>query len=472
MTDTYRGERVVKERGTRYLPATSGMMQRGFPQIDSIGSKMYNAYRVRAIFHEFVKEAVKTLTGIMHHKPATIELPAIMEPMRENATVKGESLDMLLRRVNQNQLIAGRYGLLADLPAERVIGTVLPYLATYKASTIINWDDGRREDPVVQALNLVVLDESEDERQADFSWEREEKYRVLVLGDPTDNEPRGSSVYRAGTFRDTNTFDEAALMTPVLRGAALDRIPFAFINSVDVVPEPDDPPLLGLAKLALAIYRGEADYRQGLFMQGQDTLVVIGDKPQEGNADLRDNTYNIGAGASINLPAGQGVDAKFIGVESGGLAEQREAIVNDKKDAATLAGQLMDNTARGVESGDALQMRVAARTATLNSIALTGAFGVQKVLRDVAAWLGADPEEVVVQPNLDFADERLEGKTLVDYMTAKMLGAPLSLESVHRLMQDRGLTQEEFEEELRKIEEEEPLVEPPTRDAFPEQDES
>lgn len=466
MEDTYRGERVVKGKGVKYLPATSGMIADGFPVVDTLGWKAYQAYKTRAIFHGFVDEAVKTLVGIMHHKPATIELPTAMEPMLEKATVKGESLHMLLRKINEAQLTTGRFGLLADLPSTPTIDQVLPYIAPYEARRILNWDDGRREQPTVQNLNFVSLDESEFERQSDFEWEQRDKFRILILGDAQENEGQGQGTYKVGVFdeKDAN-FSEAGMIEPSFRGRKLDKIPFVFVNPSDTVPEPDDPPLVGLANLALAIYRGEADYRQSLFMQGQDTLVVSGDtRAEDGNP----KKYRTGANASISLP--EGGDAKFIGVESDGLSEQREAIQADKKDAATLAGQLMDNTARGVESGDALQMRVSARTATLNEVALTGAHALQSILRIIAEWIGADPAEVVVEPNLDFADERLEGKTLVEYMTAKMLGAPISLESIHKLMQDRGLTEFELEEELAKIANEEPLVEPPSNNNSPGED--
>ena len=127
----------------------------------------------------------------------------------------------------------------------------------------------------------------------------------------------------------------------------------------------------------------------------------------------------------------------------------------------------MDTSARSVESGEALQMRVAARTATLNSIALTGAFALQSILRIAARWIGANPDEVIVTPNLDFADEQLEGKTLVDFMNAKMLGAPISIESIHKVMQDRGLTDFSLEQELTKIADEIPTNTPPSDNSSP-----
>lgn len=441
MWDTYRGERIIKEAGEEYLPATAGQKADGFTP-GQLGHDAYTAYKKRAVFPDVVRAAVESMIGVMHHKPPVIELPAAMEPLRESATLQGENLEMVLRRINENQLIFGRVGLLLDVTDGAEVGT-LPYIAMYNAKTIFNWDDGARSELVLQNLNLVVLDESEFERKEDFEWEFERKTRVAILGDPDLNEPSGGGVYRVGVFDDNvTTFSEAQLITPSLGGRTLDRIPFVFVNSKDVVPAPDQPPLLGLARLALTIYRGEADYRQGLFMQGQDTLVVTG--------ATEDVPIRTGANASIKLPIGG--EAKFIGVESSGLTEMREALQNDKAEAREKGGQLLDTTSREREAKDSLKIRVAARTATLNQIAMAGAFGLESILKIHAEWIGADPEQVSVDPNLDFADDGLESKTLVEWMTAKGLGAPISLKSIHDQMRDKDLTQLEFEEELAQLE--------------------
>ena len=450
MRDTHAGERKIKEEGQKYLPPTSGMVANGVNDLDNIhapGYQAYQAYKMRAQFPDIVFEAVEALLGIMHHKPATIELPSVMEPLLEKATIRNESLQMLLRRINEEQLITGRCGILA----EPVNGTTaqLPYIALYQAEHIINWDDGNRDGIAVDNLNLVVLDESEDERTDVFTWENKTKYRVLVLGGARENEPMGQGVYRQGVFREQDAnFNEADLIDPSIRGNTLNEIPFVFINSKDIVAMPDKPPLLGLANLVLTIYRGEADYRQALFMQGQDTLVVIG-------GDEKDK-YQIGAGASLTVPIGG--DAKFIGVESAGLAEMRLALENDHNRASQKGGQLMDSVSRERESGDALRIRVAARTSSLNQIALTGAYGLQENLRQIARWIGANPEEVNVTPNTDFIDDQLGGEELVRLMTAKSMGAPLSARSIHKLEQDKGLTEFDYEKELEEIEDEVPMA--------------
>lgn len=446
MRDSWDGERAIKDKGRQYLPATPGQEFDGL-SVGQRGFQNYQSYKERARFHDFVCQAVEALVGIMHHKPPRIELPAAMEPLMESATVKGEPLDVLLRRINVEQLITGRLGLLADVLDGSPAGT-LPYIALYRAEDVINWDDGTRDELVLQNLNLVVIDESENERTDRFEWEFETKHRVLALGDVEDNE--GVGVYRAGVFRGQDAqFSEAGLVTPAISGRTLSQIPFVFVNAKDIVPDPDNPPLLGLARLGITVYRGEADYRQTLFMQGQDTLVIIG------GTDSEDEDTRAGAGATIDVPMGG--NAKYIGVSSDGLAEQREALQNDKMEAAEIGGKLLDSRGREAESGDALRIRVSARTASLNQIALAGAEGLKTILRIMATWVGANPEDVVVEPNQDFADDSLDGRTLVDIMTAKTMGAPLSARSVHRLMREKDMTEMEFEEEVVEIESEAPL---------------
>ena len=444
VADAYAGARTIKSKTVKYLPATPSMVMDGAEvSRSSEGFQAYLRYLERARFPEFYSDAIETMMGMMWHRPPVIELPPQMEDMMENATIHGESLKQLLARINEQQLANGRIGLLADFPTVVSDTQTTPHIVTYNARSIINWDDGRREQSAGQKLAFVVLDESEDERDG-FTWKWQPKYRLLSLGDPTQ-EP--SEQYMAALYRGEE-FVADDLAAPSWKGKTLEEIPFTFINTKDLLPEPDDPPLLALANLCIVIYRGEADYRQMLFMQGQDTLVVRGG--EEGAV------YRVGAGATINVPR-EG-DAKYIGVNSQGLSEQRLALENAHQEAREMSGRLIDASQRTRESGDALSTRISAQTATLKTIATTGALGLQHQLRAIARWMGADEEKVVVKPNLDFEDIPFQPRTLVDLMSAKSMGAPLSLQTIHKLMQDRGLTDKDFETELQLIEDEEPLV--------------
>lgn len=463
MRDTYEGQRRVKARGFVYLAPTSSMEKDGVytgtgadVNTASPGWRAYVAYRMRATFPEWVREAVKAALGVMHRKAAGFELPPQMEYLLERATPQGESLQTLFERITMEQLIVGRIGLLGDAIDQGArAGEV--YVSTYDAENLINWDHGESgSDLEIESLNLVVLDESGKVRKG-FEWVDVKQYRVLVLGAPDVNEEDqtagAGAVYRLGVFTDTSEFNETALIEPVIRGKKAFDLPFVIVNAQDLAPSPDVPPTFGLSNLALTYYRASADYRQNLFMQGQDTLVVIGSITNGGTDS--DEDLRVGAGARIDLAIGG--DAKYIGVNSQGLAEQRVALENDRTEALQKAGQLLDTTSKQRESAEALTVRVAVRTATLVSIAKAAAGGLQALLRKLAAWSGYDAEAVVVKPNLDFVDQQLTGEELGQLMGAKMVGAPLSIETVHAIMQDRGMTKLTLEEELAKIEEEKAL---------------
>jgi len=446
--DAYKGQRAVKRKRQEYLPATAGQEADGMVNSTQAGYKAYDAYLKRTRFPGHTKTATQTAVGMMHSKPATIVLPDKMQSLMETATTHGESLQQLLRKINEQQVLIGRVGVLIDLPKKAVTGQDMPYIATYEAETIINWDDGAAQELTKKALNLVVLDESEQERSGDFSWTKKEKYRVLVLGEVKENEPVGK--YKVGMFGQGDEFTETGLTTPSWRGTELTEIPFVFINSCDLVPKPDDSPLLDLVNLCFTIYRGEADYRQSLFMQGQDTLVIIGSTStgdgEEGTA------IRTGAGAMINVPLTG--DAKYIGVDSKGLSEQREALKTDNTIAGSMGAQSIDTTSRERESGASLNTRIAARTADMNQIALVGAAGLEKTLKIIARWIGANPDEVKVTPNLDFGDSPFTGQALVELQTAKNQGAPISGASIHGILVEKGLTKLTFSEELAALEKE------------------
>lgn len=176
----------------------------------------------------------------------------------------------------------------------------------------------------------MVLDESAYERVKGLRWEFVTRYRILAMSEivetlrATIHDAPAAGGYVVGTVRQSGSqgsleMASAQFIAPRLGGTQLTEIPFVFVKTNDLVPEPCQP-LLGLANFCMAIYRGEADYRQTLFMQGQDTLVRIGTSDEQ--------QAQTGAGAVLDVPMGG--DAKFIGVSSSGLSEQRQALQNDK----------------------------------------------------------------------------------------------------------------------------------------------
>ena len=441
MRDLYAGERAIKSKGEKYLPATSGMRLDGMLP-SQLGYKDYEAYKERAVLHEYVSEAVSNYIGHLHVKDAQFKLPKKMEYMLTEATFLGEGLQTLLRRINSHQLLAGRLGLMADLPSEMSFDS-LPKLSVYAAESIVNWDDNAFSQRL-NSLNLVVINESAPRRVSGFRWEVVQRYRILQLGDLDLNEDL--AIYRQGVFEDRD-YNFSEMFVPTYKGQALEAIPFVFINAKDTLSDFSHPPLQGLGKLTLAIYRGEADYRQNLHMQSQDTLVTVGGIRNPGGiAGVDSDAVRIGAGSRLDIELGG--DAKFIGVSSTGLSEQRLSLENDKALASIRAGNFIGGGSSRQESGEAISVRLAAQMALLRDIAMTGAAGLEKILKIVATWMGENPEEVSVLPNLEFTKIELRGQDVLNLVQAQQLGAPLSNQSLHAMMADRGMTVMDFESEM------------------------
>ena len=456
MFDANEGQRHIKSKTTIYLPATSGMraLSNKPSKLDGEGLALYTAYLTRAFFPDLVKETVRALTGILDREPANIELPDALEDMRELATPKGESLNDLLVQIHINQLLYGRLGILLDVDPNRD----LPLLVRYPAPQILNWDDltvtndTRQQDDAkrseaIRRLLMVVLDETRFERDTGnkFTWNLVPRYRVLNLGDAEGN-VYTSQVERDGALQ--------AAIQPAIRGKPMDEIPFVFINTTDLATQPAEVPLINLANLALAIYRGEADHRSALFMSGQDTLVLTGYDISSGSSENPDDLSSpiIGSGAFLNIPDPEG-DAKFIGPDSNALQEQRASLADDYTRAGEEGIKLLSSGA-GAEAAETLRIRVAGRTATLQTIAMTSATGLETALRLAAVWVGADPEEVKVEPNLDFITEDQDPADLIAFATAKKSKVPLSWKSVHNWLRTKDFTELTFEEELEQIDEE------------------
>jgi hypothetical protein len=401
MRDTARGENEVKTAGATYLPQPSGFSA----QADG-GRALYDAYQKRAQFPEIVNPTIHGMVGVIHRTEAQIEMPEAMQPLWEKATKDGLPLEALHRRITAELLTTGRYALLADAAAQ---GSDLPWLAGYAAEALINWSDDR---------SLFVLDESGLKREG-FRWEQEQRFRVLEMKE-------GSYTVQTFTGTAMTAGDE---VLPSGRGnAKLTEIPLVVMGARDLSLHPELPPLLGVARSAVALYQLSADYRWQLFMTGQETLVVInGDPPSA-----------VGAGAVIAIKQGDNAgtpDVKYVGPAGTGIAAHRVAIQDERQNAAQSGARLFNSSeSKSAESGDALRIRFAAETATLTSIALASAQGLEKALRHIAIMIGQSPDAVTVKPNLSFVDATLTPEQAASLVSLWQNGA-IAYETLYENLQ-------------------------------------
>ena len=397
MREAQEGEDTIKAAGERYLPMKSGT--RAMSNADS-RALAYAAYKARAEFPELVAPTIRGALGVMLAKPAAITLPPGMEEMRERATRDGLTLESLHRRIVSELLLVGRYGLLPSvLPPGR------PYLAGYSAETIINWDAPEA------ALDFVVLDETALVRDpAANTWGEQERLRELAL---VEGRYQSRVWVKGGAGWVLGEWEAAEGRTgPVA------AVPFVFIDTNDLTPDPDDVPLYGLAKLAVRVYRMDADYTHALHMTSEPTPVAIGVTEEM----VRNGTAPKTLGSSVLWQLPEGGDAKYLEFSGAGLSKQREAIEDAFGRALTYGAQLLADQGAG-QSGDAIRLRLGNQTATLKTLAQNAAAGLESALRNLAVWLGEDPEAVTVTPHLDFFDEALGPADITAIVSGWQAGA-------------------------------------------------
>lgn len=431
MRNAVRGEKAVKEEGMAYLPMPSGFAGA------SDQNTLYDAYRQRAQFPEITSPAVQAMVGVIHQSELKIDIPDQMVGLWERATSDGLPLEAFHRRVTAEILTTGRYGILAGAPST---GTELPYLTGYCTEAIINWDDLRM---------LFVLDESGLVREG-FSWTDQQRYRVLELTD-------GRYVVRL--FGESGEGQE---VVPNARGGSpLTEIPFVIAGPRDLSVDPEAPPLLAIARAAIAMYQLSADYRWQLYMTGQETLFVI-------NAD---EPEAVGAGVIVSLKAtasGDGtypdVDARYVGPRGTGIEAHRKAMEDEATKAVGAGARMFNSGPRTAESGESRRIRYVAETASLLSVAQASCAALEKSLRYVGRMMGlpdATIETIVVTPPPTLIDRKLTPQEMAALMQLWEKGL-LSYETVYENLQKGEIASSErtAEEELDIIDEEDSRTEP------------
>jgi hypothetical protein len=468
--DCLDGERQIKSKGTEYLPKTSAQ------EDDDNQGKAYTAYKTRAVYYNYPKDTVDAAVGMLQREPAKFDqMPERMKELITSATIDNEPLHEVLADINEGQISYGGLCLLVDVPSND--GGPVPYLVKYARFAFVNWDEEVNPETGRNQLRMVTLSESDWEIQQGGQHQWVEKYRVCALDSdgnywtavltPTQTQQLDTKTYdppKDLKDKDGNDIDPY----PSHSGKTLTYIPFVPINVTDLRPTPQTSPILDICDLSLSTYRGEADYRQALFMQGQATPWMTGIVKDDAPSVL----------GSTQLVTSQNPDAKFgfMEVEGDGLGEMRES-QTDLKETIVDKGVSLTETGQ-TESGKALSIRTGAKTSFLNTVALTAAEGLRLALAMSASWMaGGTPddvtkEELEVKPNLDFIEDDGEDipKQANDLMEAKAKGLPMDMESIYQWLEKKDMVTKPWEDMQRSLETEAADVLPRTPEEEPEDD--
>ena len=147
-----------------------------------------------------------------------------------------------------------------------------------------------------------------------------------------------------------------------------------------------------------------------MHMTAEPTPVAIGfDDPAQAVKDGLAPT-SIGSSKLWLLP--KGGDAKMLEFTGAGISAQKDAIAAALERAVALGAQIMADGAKTAESGDALALRLGSQSSILKLVAMTSAAGLERALKNAAVWVGADPDQVKVEPVTEFFDKTLSAQDI------------------------------------------------------------
>lgn len=384
-----------------YLPPLSGQDVQG-----------YTSYLSRASYFSAPDRTLNALAGMIFAKPPVIELPPAIQPFEEDITLSGVSLREFAQRLVVEELAVTRVGVLVDFPqvstegmtqAQAESANLRPFLAMYKAESIIAWSVGNVGG--AQRLTSVRLHEmAQEPGEREFETVDVEQYRVLDLFEGAYRQ----RIYRKAASGDWVVVDERF---PLMRGRPMTYIPFAIVGGYDV----RKPLLLDLADLALAQFKNAADYEHGLHWAGIPTPFATGVQSGDGTV------FRIGGDTAWMLPM---PDSKvgFLEFSGQGLQPLFDAIKDKRDQMAAMGARFLRDEKSGVEAAETVNMRTASERSILAAVANDVSETLEQCLNWLAEWAGA-PQTCRIQLNTNFYASRMKPAELKELVAAWQAGA-------------------------------------------------
>lgn len=391
---------------------SSSIIAQVVPKLSGQSEREYSAYVGRARLFNASARTIDGLLGMVMRKPAVVVAPKELLPMLEDMTLALDnkcSLNELAERALYEDLSVGRVGYLIDRPNLNTSGmtqaqvdtlNLRPYVAQYKAESIVDW----RFDRVNNAAQLVMvrLVETVEEWGGDVERETIEQERRLLLIDGVYVQ----RIYREAKGKLIQIGDD---IIPLMNGAPLSFIPF--ICDFDVAK----PPMLDLVSVNLSHFYTDVEREHGAHYTAIPTPMFAGFQFAEGEA------FKLGASGGYNSID---PDAKwgYLEFDGAGLTTLKEIKEEKAHYMAILGARFLEQDKAAAEATSTVKIRKSGETSVLAAIAQKRSRSLTRIVQIMAQWAGI-AGEISVQLNTDYTESGLGAQDLTALVSAWQSGA-------------------------------------------------
>ncbi len=432
--DALDGEDAVHSAGVKYLPKLSGQTQ-----------DQYEAYVKRTPFYNATARTVDGLVGMLLRKEPLVDVPEAMKPFLADMTLTECSFNELAEIVAREVIGVGRMGAVVEYPSVDTSGmsaadaarqNLRPYVAQYKAETILNWRVQRVNNAM--QLTMLTLKEKAVSWTDEFESKEVDQIRALLLTD-------GGYIQRI--YQKSQNADPKSPwvqvgddIVPIMNGKPLPFIPFVVFgpahNDVDV----QKPPIYDLVTLNLSHYRTAADLEHGAHYTGLPTPVVSGYSVAQGEV------LAIGSGTAWVFP-NPDAKAEYLEFTGQGLEALEKRLASKEAGMAAIGARMLAPEKNAAEAAKTVQLRHSGEGAILGTIGDMLDQGFTRILQIMADWSGISGK-VSVDFNDEFVDTVLDAPGVLALVQAWQSGG-ISFDSLFW-----NLKQANFIDEERTVEQE------------------
>lgn len=414
--DCIEGDEAVKAKGTEYLAALTSQ-----DMMTMQGETDYAAYRDRALFYDAPDRTAKALAGAILRKIPDVNWPEGKKDLLKDITREGDSLNELVGTVVEESVGLSRIALLVD-----AVDGGLPFITTYYASQITNWEEdtinGRKVPVRIHLKEESLVADPDNE----FGWKTSTQYRVLLLGfvvgdgEEIGNEP----VYIQEVWtrpNDKGEFVKTETIIPtMIGGRTLSEIPIEIINPSRTGLSPEKPPILGLCNIALSHYRNSADLEHGRHWTALPTAWAAGFPTKDD--DGKTVTFLVGAEAAWITEEPQ-ARAGYLEFSGKGLGHIAEGMASKERLMAVLGARMLEEQKTGVEAAEAIKLRQGGEQSVLARISGVVSEAFTKTLQRLHLWLSPSETEVGLVLNSDFNFSGITPQELTALVQAMQSGS-------------------------------------------------
>lgn len=393
--------------------AVNGNVREYVPRRESQTAAQYKKFIDRPSYYNVTERTAMAVVGALTRKPA------MLEGLDELRVSGMESLEQFIQTSYMELLTGGRCGWLVDIDDDGI-----PYVTSYHSTAIVNW-----------CSEFIVLREwyyAPDEKDR-YTIKQKCRYRELYLDDD------GLYAVRVWCEKAKNRWEVEEEIVPLVRGQRLDYIPFVSANPYDVSLSPVKPPLYTVACINIEHFILQACMSHVTWVLSFPVPTISG--------DLQDSTQSkIGFGGDHFLHLTQGSTATFLEFSGSGAKVIQEQIKEKEMQMFTLGGRMLQFK-NGVESSDALQMRLGSENTSMFIVAQTLQEALNRVAAIYSSMLLTAEDDVEIRLNMDFTPAVLSPQEMAGLLQMYQAGVITLDTLLHRLYEGEIVTDVDEEKE-------------------------